>query len=143
MLEFKDGEDLNNHFPSLPIEVAKDIVEQLAGIFAAIQDIKLPITVDKFGALSINDAGTIVSGQMPLLHGGPWDTYAEVWEAKLQMQLEEAEKSPLLDGWVPGGVRDRLQSFIDSGGVSRVLEGIDTSDRVLIHGDLSKYHYNG
>lgn len=71
MGEFKLGSDLDAQFPSLILEDAKGVIEQIADIFTAVQRAKLPGTVTKFGALTLDGSGAIVSGQMPLLQGGP------------------------------------------------------------------------
>lgn len=137
MSEFKLGSDLDTQFSSLTLEDMKGIIEQIADIFTAVQGSELPRTVTKFGALTLDSSGAIVSGQMPLLQGGPWETYTEVWVIKLQTHLGDADKSPLLKGWVEGGVRDRIDKFVKTGGVERILEGVDVNQRVLVHGDLS------
>ncbi|OTA90239.1 hypothetical protein M434DRAFT_78189 [Hypoxylon sp. CO27-5] len=137
MTEFKTGSDLDAEFPSLALDDAIDAVQQLASILAAIQGAKIPETVTKFGALTLDGQGVIRSGQPPLLPAGPFDTYADLWVAKLQTQLNESDKSPLLKGWAAGGVRDRIDKFIASGGVERVLKDVDTDRRVLVHGDLT------
>ncbi|KAI0129734.1 hypothetical protein BJ170DRAFT_719732 [Xylariales sp. AK1849] len=135
--EFKTGSDLDGEFPGLSLDEKKQVIKQIADIFTALQRARLPQGVTQFGALTINDAGDIVNGQMPLLSGGPWNAYADIWVAKLQLQLEDADKSPLLHGWSPGGVRDRINAWIDAGGVPKLLRGVNTDTRVLVHGDLT------
>ncbi|KAI1415376.1 hypothetical protein F5Y13DRAFT_8456 [Hypoxylon sp. FL1857] len=137
MTEFKAGSDLDAEFPSLGLDDAIGAIQQLARIFAAIQSAKIPETVTKFGALTLDGQGVIISGQPPLLKAGPFDTYAELWVAKLQTQLSDADKSPLLKGWTEGGVREHIDKFIASGGVEEVLKDVDTNQRVLVHGDLT------
>ncbi|OTA99897.1 hypothetical protein M426DRAFT_66870 [Hypoxylon sp. CI-4A] len=135
--EFKLGSDLNEIFSSLPLDEAISAIQQLAGIFAAIQNAKLSETVTKFGALSLDGNGNIVGGQPPLLKGGPWNTYAEFWVAKLQTQLDDADTGSLLRGWREGSLRDRLDKFIAEGGVDRLLRDVDVDERTLVHGDLT------
>lgn len=84
MIEFKPGADLIDQFPALSLDEKKKVLEQFANIFAAIQAVKLPIGVTKFGGMTFNEAGEIVSGQMPLLVGGPWDDYESVWISMLR-----------------------------------------------------------
>lgn len=141
MSEFKLGSDLDAQFSSLTLADMKSVVEQIADIFTAVQRAKLPGTVTKFGALTLDSSGAIVSGQMPLLTGGPWDTYAEVWVRKLQTQLQHADKSSLLKGWVERGVRERIDRFIGTSGVHQTLKGVDVNQRVLVHGDFSRLHF--
>ncbi|KAI1458493.1 hypothetical protein F4805DRAFT_140969 [Annulohypoxylon moriforme] len=137
MSEFKPGSDLDGQFPSLVLEDAIDVIQQLAKIFAAVQNVKIPETVTKFGALTIDDRGAIVGGQPPLLRGGPFDSYAGFWTAILQAKLSEADESSFLKGWNDGGLRERIDKFLALGGVDKVLEGVDVDKRVLVHGDLT------
>lgn len=74
---FKPGADLDGEFRSLNLDEKKDVANQIAAILAALQKSELPAAVDKFGALTFDEDGNMVSGQMPLLQGGPWSTYAE------------------------------------------------------------------
>lgn len=136
--EFKPGSDLSDEFPALSFDVKKKVIEQVADIFAALQRAQLPESVDQFGALTINEAGEIVCGQMPLLSGGPWEAYADAWVAKLKLQLDDASKSSLLEGWSSGGLRERIDAWIRADGVPKLLQGVDTSLRALVHGDFSK-----
>lgn len=69
--EFKTGTDLDGQFPSLSLEDGKNALEQIADILTTIQRVKLFSGVTNFGALTLSDRGVIVSGQMPLLKGGP------------------------------------------------------------------------
>ena len=139
MCEFKSGEDLDGQFPDLSLQDAISVVEQIADLFVAVQSSSLPTAVAGFGALTIDQSGGIISGQMPLLPGGPWETYAEVWIAKLKIQLQDADKSSLLAGWRTGDTRRKVDSFVESGGVQNTLKGISGDQRVLIHGDLSTW----
>ncbi|KAI1100154.1 hypothetical protein F4804DRAFT_336538 [Jackrogersella minutella] len=137
MSEFRPGADLDAEFPSLTLEDAKDAIQQLASIFTVIQSAEIPETVTKFGALTLDGGGCIISGQPPLLKGGPFNSYADFWSATLQAKLSEADGSLLLKGWSDGGVRERIDKFIATGGVGKVLKSVDTSKMVLVHGDLT------
>jgi hypothetical protein len=140
LAEYKPGEDLDGVFPSLSLEEALDVVEQLAIVFAALQMTPLPPTVTRLGGLTINAEGDIVSGEMALLKGGPWASYAELWAAKLQSKLEEAATSPVIEGWTNADLREKVDSLIMKGGISGILNSVDVESRVLVHGDLSKCH---
>lgn len=135
MTEFKTGSDLDVQFPNLSLEERVSVIEQMADIFGAIQRTQIPEDAADFGALTFVD-GKIVSGQMPLLKGGPWGTYSALWVAKLQAQLDDADNSPLLKGWRNGNIRDRLDRFL-ADGVDKLLEEVDVTQRVLVHGDLT------
>lgn len=135
MTEFKTGADLDAQFPGLSLNERVSVIKQIADVFGAIQKAEIPKGATAFGALTFVD-DKIVSGQMPLLQGGPWGTYSALWVAKLQAQLEDSDNSPLLKGWRTGGIRDRLDKFL-ADGVDKVLEEVDVTQRVLVHGDLS------
>lgn len=137
MTEFKTGSDLDALFPTLSLEERVSVIEQIADVFGAIQRAEIPGSAADFGALTFVDR-KIVSGQMPLLKGGPWATYSALWVAKLQAQLEDSENSPLIEGWRTGNIRDRLDRFL-ANGVDNILRQVDVTQRVLVHGDLSKY----
>ncbi|ROW05816.1 hypothetical protein VMCG_05139 [Cytospora schulzeri] len=135
MAEFKSGSDLDAQFPNLSVEERNAVVEQIAVVLSAIQRVTIPEGATEFGALTFVD-GKIVSGQMPLLKGGPWRSYSALWAAKLQAQLEDSENSPLLKGWRTENIRERLDRFL-ANGVDKVLDEIDVTQRVLVHGDLT------
>ncbi|KAI0119265.1 phosphotransferase enzyme family-domain-containing protein [Daldinia grandis] len=84
---------------------------------------EIPETVTKFGALTLDDGGAMAGGQSPLLKGGPFDTYVEFWVAKLETQLNEADEGLLLQGWVSGGLWERINKFVGVGGVGMTLTG--------------------
>lgn len=135
--EFKPGADLDAQFPTLAPDAAAAVLEELADLLVAVQRPELPAAA-RFGGLTIDARGRIVSGHMPLLKGGAWDTYADLWVARLEDRLAEADQRTLLQGWREGGPRDRIEAYIVAGGVQAMLEPVDTDAKGLIHGDLSK-----
>lgn len=139
MLEVKAGVDFNEVFPELEMPKKEKALDQLAALVAILQQIKLPSGVSEFGALTIDEKGEIGSGQMALLKGGPWSTYAEVWAARLTAQLLDADGSALIDGWKNGDLRERLNAFTEGGGIGKMLNGVDLEQKGLVHGDLSTY----
>ncbi|KAK8026317.1 phosphotransferase enzyme family protein [Apiospora marii] len=108
----------------------------LPDLVVAVQLVELPVGVTCFGALTIDAQGQIVSGQMPLLKGEPWDTYVDLWIAKLKDRLIESDQSPLLKGWRDSGIRDRINKYL-SDGVRNMLETAEVNQKVLTHGDLT------
>jgi hypothetical protein len=139
ILEFMYGSELDVVFPDLPLEEKALVVRQIVDSFVSIQKAPLPESVTHFGGLTFDENGRIIIGQMALLSGGPWDTYSDLWTAKLMAQLHDSEKSPLLQGWKAGGISERLKSFLTNSGVGRVLGSDEGIGKVLIHGDLSTY----
>lgn len=136
--EFKPGEDLDGHFPSLTSGEKRAVIGQMADILAALQKISIPEAVDKFGSMTFDSEGNIVSGQMPLVKGGPWDNYADFWMDRLLSQLKAADESPVVKGWSAGGLRRRIDTFIERGGVAKLLKAADVSQRIFVHGDFSR-----
>ena len=61
-----------------------------------------------------------------------------MWAVKLQTQLEEGDKCPVLKKWTDGNLRKEVDMFVDSG-VNQVLGRVDVQQRVLVHGRLSKW----
>lgn len=138
IMEFKTGVSLDSVFKDMPLDEKKAAVEQIADIFCAIQKMNLPTGVTGHGGLTIDRSGDIISAEMSTLKGGPWTTYADSWTARLSSQLAEADGSVTIKGWRPGGVRERVDRFMESG-VEAVLKtaDVDTSKLAFVHGDLS------
>ncbi|KAL0933356.1 phosphotransferase enzyme family protein [Colletotrichum truncatum] len=138
LMEFKEGIPLDRKFRDLPDEDKKNILEQIADVFSGIQRAPLPDSIQSHGGLTIDDAGKIVGGEMTTLKGGPWASYLDFWKSKLAYQLEDSGESPVLEGWKPNGVEERISRFISSGLDQYFAStGLDTAKRVLIHGDLT------
>jgi len=135
--EWRSGRELVHEWAELPWEDKLRLLGDLADVFAAIQGLILPRGVKKFGGLKFDGNGDIVDGEMPVLEGAPWESYAEVWVAKLRAQLKASEKEgSVLRGWREDGVREKLEQFLDGGGVERMLDGVDIHKRALVHSDF-------
>lgn len=92
MSEFKEGVDLDGQFTLLSMDEKTAVIEQIAEAVASLQRVEVPKSVSRFSALTFDASGEMADGQMPLLKGGPWESYAALWTAKLHMQLAEAER---------------------------------------------------
>jgi len=139
LMECKPGEPLDQHFEALSDGQKDAVISQIADVFAMVQGAKLPETVKAYGGLTIGHDGAIVSGEMTTLEGGPWDMFVEFMRTKLASQLRAADESPALKGWRDNGVRERVDALLESGLGSKLREaGVDGTQRVLIHGDLSE-----
>lgn len=141
LMEYKSGVSLDEHFPSLSTTKKKGVLERIADVIVGIERSPLPLEVEQFGGLTIEKKGSIISGEMTIVEGGPWKTYEAWWQDRLQYELKGADKSPVIEGWRPDGdLRQHIEEFI-AHGVSSVLTraGFDSSRRVLIHGDFSKF----
>lgn len=142
VMEYLKGSSLNAQFESFEMIEKKRVIHEIAAIFSAMQAAKLPPGVDRFGGLTIDDMGNIVSGQETLqgVPGGPWYEYEEVWRHQLLCQLKEADKSPVIEGWRMNGIRDRIEQF-SCVALRPVIQntGIDMSKLAFVHLDFSKY----
>lgn len=77
---------------------------------------------------------------MTTLMGGPWSEHGSYWRTRFTSQLKESEsEGSAIQGWRTNGVRERIDQFLASQ-LDHLLvrEGVDTSKRILIHGDLSR-----
>lgn len=139
MSEFRSGVDLNLEFPTLSLEDKKQVLEQMATIFGAIQGASLPKGVTKFGGgLKFDSDGNIVSGESPSIQDvQPTGSYAEWRVGKLRSRIERAAESPVIRGWKDNGVATRIETFLADGGPEKVLSNVDVHRKCLIHGDLS------
>lgn len=156
IMEYRPGEPLDRHFGALPLADRVCIVRDVASVVAVLQHIGIPKTVREFGGINITadhyesttagdgnarlDMPFLASGQMAILPNcGPFATLAELWQARLRCKLAEADKSPVLAGWVANGVRQRVEALIANGVPELLRRGlVNTERRVLVHGDLCK-----
>lgn len=139
MMEFKKGVPLDTKFKDLSDDERNIVLGQIADVFTGIQRAPLPDSITSHGGLTISESGKIVGGKMTILEGAPWNSYTEFWRCKLESSLRDADRSSNLQGWKPNGVRQRIDKFISSGlGPYLASAGVDETQRVLIHGDLSK-----
>lgn len=142
LMEYRPGSNLDRQFGEMSEHEQHAVMAQVATILSAIQAVQLPAGVNGLGGLAIASDGSIVTGQRPLLPGGPWPSYADMLAAKLRFQLDgDAEDSTVLRGWRTNeALRERLDAFISGPAIEQVLEhgGVDTGHRVLTHGDFSK-----
>lgn len=142
LMEHRPGSNLDAQFAGMGEQEQLAVTRQVAAVLAAVQSVLLPAGVTSFGGMTLAGDGTIVSGQRPLLPGGPWNSYADMWAAKLRFQLDgDAEDSTVLRGWRTNGpLRAKLDALISGPVIEQVLRrgGVDVDIRVLTHGDFSK-----
>lgn len=141
VMEYLKGSSLNAQFKSFDMNEKKDVILQIADIFSAMQGAKLPPGVDRYGGLTIDDKGNIVSGQesMQGVPGGPWHEYEDVWRHQLLIQLKQADDSPVVDGWRANRIRDRIEQFSNAVLHDVIKDaGIDVSKLAFVHLDFSK-----
>ncbi|WQF77167.1 Putative aminoglycoside phosphotransferase, protein kinase-like domain superfamily [Colletotrichum destructivum] len=140
LMDFKQGVPLDKAFQFLSSSQKEEVLGQLADIFSGIQHAPLPESLDMYGGFTVKD-GILVHGQMTILAGGPWKTYADFWSTRLSSQLGHSESSSALQGWKPNGTREKFDNFL-AADLDSIFQdaGVDVSCRALVHGDLM--HWN-
>jgi len=137
ILQYMPGTMPDRVFEELSLDDKRVILGQMADIFSLMQSFKLPDTVTALGGLSFDDQAEIVSAQMTLLKGGPFESQVDLLTAHFKAQLEEADSTAIIGGWRGNGVRERIEKFIDSGIKENLKECTDTK-KVMVHSDFSK-----
>ncbi|KID82232.1 Protein kinase-like domain protein [Metarhizium guizhouense ARSEF 977] len=135
--ELRSGVDLDSEFSSLEMQDKEQILEQMANVLKAIQTAELPEGATKFGGVTFDSEGRIVSGQAPLRKGEPVKSYAEWRVSKLHGQLQEAAQSPVIQGWKHNGVDARIEKFLAADSPEKILSNVDLHQKNLIHGDFT------
>ncbi|OAA73928.1 Protein kinase-like domain protein [Cordyceps fumosorosea ARSEF 2679] len=137
--EFKTGKDLDVEFPKLSAEEQTNVILQLADIYGALQRAVIPPAADKFGGLTFDSHGTMVSGQTAMRKGGPWANLPDYWTEKLQAIVDCAMETSFLRTPDKDGSQllSRVQRFLRDGGVAKVLHDVDATQRCLVHSDFT------
>ncbi|EGX95198.1 Protein kinase-like domain [Cordyceps militaris CM01] len=136
--EFRAGVDLNTVFADLTNDARGKVLGQIAAAFAAIQAVKLPETVTKFGGIAFNEKGQIISAEAPFRQIDPMvDSYVEFKFGNLRRRFDAAGKSPVIRGWKTDGVDVRIEQFLSSNGPEKVLSGVDLAQKSLVHADFT------
>ncbi|KAM0813413.1 hypothetical protein AB5N19_13406 [Seiridium cardinale] len=137
-LQFKTGANLDEQFMEMELPEKLDGVEQIADIFAAFQKTPLPHQLEgHLGGLTFDRNGQIVGGQMPILPAGPWQKHEDLWASRFEYQLLLEDASFALKGWNAGNIRGRIDKFFSPDRVRKLLEGVNTNQRTIVHDDLT------
>jgi len=140
MLQHMAGSMPDKTFNDLPLRSKRIILGQMADIFSLIQKFELPSTVNGFGGLRFDEGGEVVSAQMTLVKGGPWEGYEELVMTDLAERLKTAEETVVIGGWRANDVRERLDRWLESG-LGTMIKEVPRRN-VCVHADLSKlYHH--
>ncbi|KAG0048798.1 hypothetical protein BGZ83_006285 [Gryganskiella cystojenkinii] len=91
ILQHMPGTMVDKVFEELSLDDKRVILGQMADILALMQNVELPDTVTALGGLSFDDQGEIVSAEMTLLNGGPFENQEDLLKAHFKAQLEESE----------------------------------------------------
>jgi len=140
MQQFMSGTMPDKVLDTMSLDEKTVIRSQIAEILALMQKLVIPDTVNSLGGLTFDKAGNIISAQMTILKGGPFDSYEDLVSFMFESQLKESDDSVVIDGWKPNGTRGRIDAFVQQG-LEKLFDGLDTR-KVLVHSDFSKYYFS-
>ncbi|EJT79678.1 hypothetical protein GGTG_04762 [Gaeumannomyces tritici R3-111a-1] len=124
-------------FKTMPLDLKKVTIRDMAKILKGLQSCKLPDSIDGFGGLTFDGAGRIVSGPMSNVRAGPWPSYQEYYLERLQKMLADADANPTIQGWRANGVRERIDAFVQKA-LPGLFASLASKDRkVIVHGDFN------
>jgi len=138
--EYMEGEKLTpKHLDELDAETRQAVLDQIATVVKAFQDLRLPDSAKGFGGLTFGEDGAIKTTACVIPCGGPFDTYADFVKAMCLWQLKASERSAPLNGWrdVPQ-LRERIDGLL-AGGLDQLLARIPEQKPTLVHADLCKW----
>ena len=87
----------------------EEVAKQIAEVFALIQGIEIPSTVDEFGGLVLDDRGNVVVGPMVTCDVAPMRRYSSLLLPRIRAGMEEAEAHSAIRGWCKGGFGKDVQ----------------------------------
>ncbi|KAK0391597.1 hypothetical protein NLU13_1097 [Sarocladium strictum] len=135
--EYKPGVDVDTVFSTLQTSEKQQVLKDVAAALAAIQKAELPPTVDKFGGLTFDKRGDMVSCEAALGKGEPTVSYLKRKRHAVMAALSSAEKSPIIQGWKQRGIDQRIKRFLEDGGLETVLSRVNIHQKNLIHADFT------
>lgn len=97
-MEYMPDVMVDTKFAMLSLPGKKVVLGRMAEIVDAIQKYPLPNSIKAFGGLSFDKKWDIVSVQMILFKGGPFDSYEELYKARILEALREGDEKPVLKG---------------------------------------------
>jgi hypothetical protein len=138
--ELMPGAPVDEAFDEMPIEDQKYILGQMAKILHALQSFQIPESITKYGGVTFDENGRIVSAAMTSVGSGPWPSYQDYFQDKVERALQKADSNPYIKGWHANGVRQRLDAFLNSGVAVQFKSLEDKHDRTIVHADFSEYN---
>jgi hypothetical protein len=137
--ELMPGATIDETFDGMSLQEKKGILSQTAGFLKALQEFQIPRSIEKYGGVTFDASGQIVSAALPSVGSGPWQSYEDYFRDRLERALQRADSSPYIKGWHANGVRKRLDAFV-AGGVSAQFEALKSKDgRSIVHADFGKF----
>ena len=137
MQEYMGGDTLSD-LASLNPDNQKQLLSQAASIFKAIQDYQLPERIKAFGGLNFDAEGNVIAGPMPIDSGGPFSKFEDMYKALLPKQMDLASQCPVIADRKANGLEERLNNFLQSNQIERIVTGLSTTRKTLVHGYFSK-----
>ena len=135
--ELMPGIPLSDEFGKMNLDEKSAVLGQIAGIFSALQNLKLPESIKSFGGVTFDDEGLIVSAGMSSVEGGPWTTYEEFYLEQFKSALAQADTNRYIQGWCANGVRERLDAFVENGLTASFRDLTSRDEKVIVHGDFT------
>lgn len=88
--EYKVGISLDVAFAQFTQTQKEKVLDQIAGVIAAVQAYSLPDTVTGYGGLSFNEDGEVVTGPMSTHDGAFGRTYEELFPVLIKKEMQWA-----------------------------------------------------
>lgn len=134
--ELMPGVPLAEPFQTMSPDEKRGILAQMAVILHALQDYRLPDSIQGYGGVMFSEAGAIISAPMPSVGAGPWTSLEDSYRGRMEVALALADENPHLRGWRPNAVRERVEAFIQMGLSERLSRLSAKEERVIVHADL-------
>lgn len=135
--ELMPGVSVSEVFGSMPNGEKAKVLAQMAGILKALQDFRLPSSIQQYGGVTFDNAGQIVSTAMTSVGSGPWLVYEDYFKDRLDRALQQAESNPYIKGWHANGVRERLNAFVETGVPAQFKDLVFKDAKSIVHADFS------
>ncbi|KAF4547650.1 Hypothetical protein D9617_38g090900 [Elsinoe fawcettii] len=133
--EYKKGHGLLDNFDSMDNEKQAIILGHMADILKVLQNFGLPSSVTKYGGLTFDSNGDIVSAPMSIQQGGPYESYHDLVLGTIRSKLQKADQDPIVDGWKGHGIRNRIDHFLESR-FDTIMSSVTQTKKTLVHADF-------
>ncbi|KAH8710141.1 kinase-like domain-containing protein [Phaeosphaeriaceae sp. PMI808] len=135
--ELMPGVSVSEAFDSMSPGDKTKVLAQMADILKALQDFRLPSSIEQYGGVTFDSAGQIISTAMTSVGSGPWLLYEDYFKDRLNRALQQADSNPYIKGWHANGVRERLNAFVESG-VPAQFKDLGYKDaKSIVHADFT------
>lgn len=134
LLESISGRRLADMYDDLGPDQKRSLFAQVASLLKSFQTFPLPAGIARFGQVTYDDAGRIVSKGT-----GSWPSYQAYFRGRLEAALREADHDEHIKGWVDDGLRERLGNFVTQGLSAHFEELGSKEERVVTHAAISTF----